>query len=114
MKAVGAFATEMEGKPVDLQPWDWSFYADKLKDDRYGVNDEMTRPYFELEHVKKGVFGLATSLYGLQFVPNPDIQVYHPRWRHSTSSMKKDNSFPCSIRFPPARRKTLRRLDVLL
>jgi len=42
------------------------------------VNDEMTRPYFELENVKKGVFGLATELYGLQFVPNPEIQVYHP------------------------------------
>ena len=78
VKAVAAFATEEEGKPIDLQPWDWSFYADKLKDDHYGVNDEMTRPYFELENVKKGVFGLATELYGLQFVPNPNIQVYHP------------------------------------
>ena len=78
VKAVAAFATEEEGKPIDLQPWDWSFYADKLKDDHYGVNDEMTRPYFELENVKKGVFGLATELYGLQFVPNPHIQVYHP------------------------------------
>lgn len=78
VKAVAAFASKMEEKPVDLQPWDWSFYADNLKDDRYGVNDEMTRPYFELENVKKGVFGLATTLYGLQFVPNPDIQVYHP------------------------------------
>ena len=63
---------------MEIQPWDWSFYADKLKDNRYGVNDEMTRPYFELENVKKGVFGLATELYGLQFVPNPAIQVYHP------------------------------------
>ena len=76
--AVAAYASEAEGKPVEIQPWDWSFYADKLKDNRYGVNDEMTRPYFELENVKKGVFGLATELYGLQFVSNPDIQVYHP------------------------------------
>lgn len=75
---VAAFASKMEGKKVDLQPWDWSYYADKLKDSRFGVNDEMTRPYFELENVKKGVFGLATDLYGLQFVPNRDIQVYHP------------------------------------
>ena len=63
---------------MEIQPWDWSFYADKLRDNRFGVNDEMTRPYFELENVKKGVFGLATDLYGLQFVPNPAIQVYHP------------------------------------
>lgn len=78
VEAVAAFAAEREGQPVEIQPWDWSFYADKLKDSRFGVNDEMTRPYFELENVKKGVFGLATDLYGLQFVKNPSIQVYHP------------------------------------
>jgi peptidyl-dipeptidase Dcp len=76
--AVAAYASEMEGTPIEIQPWDWSYYADKLRDSRFGVNDEMTRPYFELENVKKGVFGLATELYGLQFVPNPEIQVYHP------------------------------------
>jgi len=75
---VRLFASEMEGKPLDLQPWDWSYYADKLKDNRFELNDEMTRPYFELENVKKGVFGLATDLYGLKFVRNRDIQVYHP------------------------------------
>ncbi|MDD2328406.1 MAG: M3 family metallopeptidase [bacterium] len=76
--AVANYASEVEGKSIEIQPWDWSYYADKLKDNRFGVNDEMTRPYFELENVKKGVFGLATELYGLQFVPNPEIQVYHP------------------------------------
>lgn len=78
VEEVAQYARQMEGKPVDIQPWDWSYYADKLKDHRFGLNDEMTRPYFELENVKKGVFGLATDLYGLQFVKNPDIQVYHP------------------------------------
>ncbi|WP_076928972.1 M3 family metallopeptidase [Proteiniphilum saccharofermentans] len=78
LEDVKSFASEMEGKPFDLQPWDWSYYADKLKDNRFDLNDEMTRPYFELENVKKGVFGLATDLYGLQFVRNRDIQVYHP------------------------------------
>ncbi|SFL47462.1 peptidyl-dipeptidase Dcp [Porphyromonadaceae bacterium KH3CP3RA] len=73
-----SFASEMERKPFDLQPWDWSYYADKLKDNRFDLNDEMTRPYFELENVKKGIFGLAADLYGLQFVRNRDIQVYHP------------------------------------
>ncbi len=76
--AVANYASEVEGKSIEIEPWDWSYYADKLKDNRFGVNDEMTRPYFELENVKKGVFGLATELYGLQFVPNPEIQVYHP------------------------------------
>jgi peptidyl-dipeptidase Dcp len=75
---VQAYASKIEGKPFEIQPWDWSFYADKLKDERFKLNDEMLRPYFELERVKKGVFGLATELYGLQFVKNPDIPVYHP------------------------------------
>lgn len=78
LKDVQAFASETEGKPFDLQPWDWSYYADKLKDSRFDLNDEMTRPYFELANVKKGVFGLATDLYGLHFVKNNDIQGYHP------------------------------------
>lgn len=71
------FATKMEGEPIDIQPWDWTFYADKLKDARFNLNDELTRPYFELENVKKGVFGLATDLYDLKFVKNDDIPVYH-------------------------------------
>lgn len=75
---VEAFAAKMEGKPIDIMPWDWSYYSDKLKNNKFGVNDEMTRPYFELENVKKGVFGLATDLYGLQFIKNNNIQVYHP------------------------------------
>lgn len=50
----------------------------KLKDIRFNVNDEMTRPYFELNHVKKGVFGLATQLYGITFKENKEIPVYHP------------------------------------
>ena len=75
---VTAFAAKMEGEPIEIQPWDWAYYSDKLKNDKFGVNDEMTRPYFELENVKKGVFGLATDLYGLQFVKNNNIQVYHP------------------------------------
>ena len=78
VKDVQNFASEMEGKEIEVMPWDWSYYSEKLKDSRFGVNDEMTRPYFELENVKKGVFGLATQLYGLQFVKNPEIEVYHP------------------------------------
>jgi peptidyl-dipeptidase Dcp len=75
---VQAYASKVEAQPIELQPWDWSFYADKLKDERFKLNDEMLRPYFELERVKKGVFDLATELYGLQFVKNQDIPVYHP------------------------------------
>lgn len=78
VKEVEALAAKMEGKPIEIQPWDWSYYSDKLKDERFDLNDEMTRPYFELENVKKGVFGLATDLYGLTFVKNSQTPVYHP------------------------------------
>ncbi len=74
---VTKFASKMEKKPVEIKPWDWSYYSDKLKDERFNLNDEMTRPYFELENVKKGIFNLATDLYGITFVENPNIPVYH-------------------------------------
>ncbi len=61
-----------------LQAWDWSYYSEKLKNEKYSLSDDELRPYFELENVKKGVFGLANRLYGLKFVKNPNIQVYHP------------------------------------
>ncbi len=77
VKEVQGYAIGMEGKSIEIQPWDWSYYAEKLKDAKYEVNDEMVRPYFELENVKKGVFGLATDLYGLTFNKNTKIPVYH-------------------------------------
>jgi len=69
---------DKNGAYFKLQPWDWSYYSEKLKDERYSVNDEMLKPYFELEHVKKGVFGLATRLYGIKFTENKNIPVYNP------------------------------------
>lgn len=73
-KEVEAFA----GGLSPIMPWDWSYYAEKLKDSKFNVNDEMTRPYFELGNVTKAVFGLATRLYGITFKENKDIPVYHP------------------------------------
>ena len=61
-----------------LQAWDWSYYSEKLKNEKYALSDDELRPYFELENVKQGVFGLANKLYGLKFVKNPNIQVYNP------------------------------------
>lgn len=66
-----------KGAYFKIQSWDWSFYAEKLKDEKFAVNDELLKPYFELERVKKGVFGLATKLWGLQFVKNDKIQTYN-------------------------------------
>ena len=66
------------GAYFTIQPWDFGYYSEKLKTERFDVNDEILKPYFELENVKKGVFGLATKLYGLHFTKNEKIQVYHP------------------------------------
>ncbi|MHB9055307.1 MAG: M3 family metallopeptidase [Paludibacteraceae bacterium] len=74
---VQAYA-DKNGAYFKIQPWDWSYYSEKLKAEKYSLNDEMLKPYFELEHVKKGVFWLANQLYGLNFKENPDISVYNP------------------------------------
>lgn len=76
--AVQGFAMGTEKENITVMPWDWSYYSEKLKDIRFKVNDEMTRPYFELNNVKNGVFGLATQLYGITFKENKEIPVYHP------------------------------------
>lgn len=78
MAELTAYATALEGKPVTINPWDYSYYANKLKTDKYSFDEEALRPYFELNNVIDGVFGLATRLYGLQFAQNDSIEVYHP------------------------------------
>lgn len=76
---IQAFARTFENNATgELMPWDWAYYAEKVKEQKYQVNDELLKPYFELEKVKQGVFGLATALFDLQFTKNTSIQVYHP------------------------------------
>ena len=67
-----------EGFTGKLQRWDWAYYSEKLKNARYGFNEEEVKPYFKLENVIDGVFGLAKTLYGLELKENKDIPVYHP------------------------------------
>ncbi len=73
-----AFATKLEGHPVEIKPWDYSYYSNKLRNAKYAYDEEEMRPYFELNNMIDGVFGLATKLYGLTFEKNADIPVYHP------------------------------------
>ncbi len=63
---------------IQLRRWDWSYYTEKLKMKKFNVDDEMTRPYFQLDNVKKGIFELATELYGISLKRNKKIPVYHP------------------------------------
>ncbi len=60
-----------------LMPYDWAYYSERYKEEKYNYKEEDLKPYFELERVKKGVFGLATDLYGLKFIPNKELPVYH-------------------------------------
>jgi len=69
---------DREGGGFELAGWDWWFYAEKLKKEKYNIDDEILRPYFKLENVIEGAFTVATKLYGIQFEQRNDIQVWHP------------------------------------
>lgn len=78
LQEITDFARTTEGPAFTLEAWDYSYWADKLKNAKYSFNDEDMRPYFELDNTVKGVFGLATSLYGYKFKENKNVPVYHP------------------------------------
>ncbi|WP_020529222.1 M3 family metallopeptidase [Flexithrix dorotheae] len=73
---VTEYATKTEGLS-DLQRWDFSYYSEKLKKERFAINDEILKPYFKLENVIDGVFKVANKLFGLSFKENKEIPVYH-------------------------------------
>ncbi len=67
-----------EGHNFKLQTWDWWYYAEKVKKEKYALDDAMLRPYFKMENVRRGAFDVAKKLYGIEFVKRNDIQVYNP------------------------------------
>lgn len=71
-------ARRIEGPDFKLEPWDFSFYSHKVQMEKYNLDAEMLRPYFDLDKVIDGVFSLANRLYGITFKENKDIPVYHP------------------------------------
>ncbi len=75
---VAAFARQTEGADFELMPWDFAYYSQLVKKARFDYDPDMLRPYFELSQVKKGVFGLATRLYGITFEADHTVPVYHP------------------------------------
>ena len=77
LKEVEQLAKEMEGDAFEMQPWDFGYYSHKLQLQKYNIDSEMLRPYFELSKVIEGVFGLANRLYGILFKENNEIPVYH-------------------------------------
>ncbi len=75
---IEALAKKLEGDDFDIKPWDFSYYSHKLQMEKFNLDAEMLRPYFQLDKVIDGVFGLANKLYGITFKENKDIPVYHP------------------------------------
>lgn len=67
-----------EGAGFKIAPWDWWYYAEKLRKQKYNLEDNEIRPYFSLDHVLNGIFTLAGKLYGLKFERRNDISIYHP------------------------------------
>ena len=61
-----------------IQPWDWAYYTEKVRKAKYALDEEQTKPYFQMENVRQGVFDLTTKLWGLQYEKLEDIPVYHP------------------------------------
>jgi len=72
------YAKSLGFKENRLQRWDYGFYAEKLKKEKYSINDEMLKPFFKLENVIDGIFNIANKLFGLIFTENKQIPVYHP------------------------------------
>ena len=61
-----------------IRPWDWAYYAEKVRKAKYALDEEQTKPYFQMENVRQGVFDLTTKLFGLKYEKLTDIPVYHP------------------------------------
>jgi peptidyl-dipeptidase Dcp len=76
-KTISEYAAS-KGFEGELMPWDWAYYNEQYKDEKYSLSDEVVKPYFKLENVKKGVFLLANKLYGLNFTETKEIEGYHP------------------------------------
>jgi len=68
---------DRESKGDKLESWDWWFYAEKIRKEKYDLDEEQVRPYFSLETVKEGLFKVVNNLYGLTFEPREDLPVYH-------------------------------------
>ena len=92
VEEIEAMAKKIEGNDFKLEPWDFNFYSHKLQMEKYNLDAEMLRPYFEISNVIKGVFGLATKLYGITFKENNEIPVYNQDVK-AYEVFDEDNSF---------------------
>jgi len=75
--ALAALAAS-RGESITIEPWDWRYYAEKVRQVRYAVDDAAVKPYFALDRVVEAAFDCAQRLFGLRFIPQPGIAAYHP------------------------------------
>lgn len=69
---------DKEGKGEKLEAWDWWYYTEKLRKEKFNLDEEQTKPYFKLENVREGAFAVANKLYGITLTKLTDIPTYHP------------------------------------
>lgn len=69
---------DRQGGGFKLASWDWWYYTEKLRQEKYALDDSALRPYFKLDNVRQGIFALCDKLYGLKFIALPDLPRYHP------------------------------------
>jgi len=75
--ALAALAAS-RGESITIEPWDWRYYAEKVRQVRYSIDDAQVKPYFPLERVVEAAFDCAQRLFGIRFVARPDLPAYHP------------------------------------
>lgn len=80
---------DAEGGKFKLEPWDWFYYTEKIRKQKYSISDEEVRPYFPVKNVTDGMFYVANRLYGLEFSERTDIPKYHPDVK--TFEVKRNN-----------------------
>jgi len=91
LEKVQQFARE-SGLNDKLRRWDWAYYSEKLKKKLYDIDDEILKPYFNLEKVESAIFSLASDLYGIKFSPIENIPLYHPEVK-TFEVFDNDNTF---------------------
>ncbi len=69
---------DKEGATFKIEPWDWFYYADKLRAEKYALNEDVIKPYFQMENVRKGIFAVANKLYGLTFEKLDSVPLFNP------------------------------------
>jgi len=79
LRAMAAsLGSSVAGEPVEITPWDWRYYAERVRKQRYDIDDAQVKQYFSLDRMVEAAFDCAHRLFGIEFVRRPDIAAYHP------------------------------------